>query len=184
MLPENKITKLFDYFRKNNSKNKGKLTQEQVDSINAILEVFYIYDTDVHKLAYILATTKWESAHTILPIEEYKWYNRWYAKINPKTGKRYYGRGFVQLTHYNNYLRFSNLLKLDLVYHPEKVLETKTAAIILVRGMLEGLFTGVSLKKYINNNPTNYFSARKTVNGLDKAENIRIIALEILNIIK
>lgn len=54
-----------------------------------------------------------------------------YGKIDPKTGKRYYGRGIIQLTWRQHYIDYGNALGIDLFNHPEKALEPDVAAKIL-----------------------------------------------------
>ena len=50
----------------------GALHQGQVDGCNAILDAWEARPafTDLRWLAYMLATAKWETAHTMQPIEE------------------------------------------------------------------------------------------------------------------
>jgi len=79
-------------------------------------------DTDLSQIAefaYMLATTKHETAHTFRAIEEYgKGSGRSYGKeitvTDPKTKKtyknKYYGRGYVQLTWGYNYQRIDQKL--------------------------------------------------------------------------
>lgn len=174
---------IYDYVRNNNVKNKGKLTQSQVDSIDAILHNWKIYgDGDDNKLAYIFATIKWETAHTFLPIEEYNWIGRIYAKLIK--GHRYYGRGFVQLTWDYNYSRIGKILGIDLLNNPELALNTDIAAEIAVRGMVLGLFTGKKLSNFINKKETDFIGARRIINGIDKANEIAKLARTILLYLK
>ena len=50
----------------------GTLSQYQVDGMNAILDEWERRKlTDLRWLAYMLATVKWETAHTMQPIAEY-----------------------------------------------------------------------------------------------------------------
>lgn len=78
----------------------------------------------------------------------------------------------MQLTWERNYAKMSQFLGVDLVKHPDLALEPKYAAKILVYGMLKGLFTRKPLAQYINANQVDFYNARKTVNGLDRAERI------------
>lgn len=73
----------------------------------------------IAEFAYMLATTKHETANTFRPIEEYgkgagKSYGKEVAVINPSTKKevqnKYYGRGYVQLTWGYNYQRLDHYL--------------------------------------------------------------------------
>lgn len=175
--------KIFDYIRDNNSKGKGTLSQAQVDSINAILEAWNKYgDGDIYKLAYIFATVKWETAHTFLPIEEYNWIGRVYAKLI--NNHRYYGRGYCMITWEANYKKLGALIGVDLVNKPELALEPKIAAQILVQGMMKGAFTGKKLSDYINQGTNGFTNARKIINGTDKAETVAKLAITILYYLK
>ena len=82
--------------------------------------------TDRYKIAYILATFKWETAHTFKPIDEYGsdvYFENKYGYLT-KVGRRlgntivgdgakYHGRGYVQLTGRFNYQNASNHYGVD-----------------------------------------------------------------------
>lgn len=146
----------------------GSLSDEQKESIRLIVQSFDKYgDKDLNKLIYILATAEHESS--LVSKEEHRTYSArqeayWY------TG--YYGRGFVQLTHKKNYLKMSEFLGVDLVTYPSLALAPNNAAKILVYGMMEGRFTRKPLGKYINAEKVDFFNARRTVNGIDRAKRI------------
>ena len=153
------------------------LQPSQVDGMNAILDGWEAkYATgDDRWLAYALATTYHETDQHMQPIQEYgKGRGRPYGKPDPKTGQAYYGRGFVQLTWERNYKTMSDLLNVDFVDHPELALELDNATNILFLGMIKGLFTGKSLADFFSKTKEDWASARKIINGLDKA---RAIAL-------
>lgn len=147
----------------------GMLSQQQVDSTNAILEACSKHlITDVHQIAYVLATAYHESR--LKPISEIgKGAGHSYGIANAITHQIYYGRGFVQLTWLTNYKQFGKLLRVDLVNHPELALQTDYAAEILVLGMTMGLFTGLSLNRFFTPTSQDPINARKIVNGLDCA---------------
>lgn len=153
----------------------GEPSPLQADSIRQIAKAWRTYgDGQIEKLAYILATTRHESRFT--PIEEYRATpTQWtiYNRQNAYWDTGYYGRGFVQLTHQDNYSKMSDLVGVDLVKYPEKALEPTNAAKILVAGMMAGSFTRRPLDEFINNNTTDYYNARKVVNGLDRADLIK-----------
>jgi len=123
------------------------------------------------RLAYILATVQHETAGTFLPIEEYgKGRGRAYGAL--VLGNVYYGRGYVQLTWLQNYKVMTEKLGIDLVAYPEKALEKEIALKIMFIGMDEGLFTGKKLSQYFNEVCEDPISARKIINGKDKAKQI------------
>ena len=75
------------------------------------------------------------------PVIESYWlkpaaWTRWadgtrYGKADPVTGHRYIGRGLIQLTWRGNYEKYGRLLGVDLLNHPERALEPRTAARVL-----------------------------------------------------
>jgi hypothetical protein len=88
-----------------------------------------------------------------------------YASVDPATGKRYYGRGFIQLTTRDNYEKTGAKLGLPLVDDPDKVLDPRIAGEILVRGMLEGWYGNHRpLSYYINGAKADWLGARNNVN--------------------
>jgi len=164
----------------------GRLTQSQVDGIQAILKATTDAGiTDDRKTAYILATVFHETAKTMQPIAEFgKGAGHDYGKklkMGGGPGKRipyttpdelYYGRGYVQLTWYENYEIMGKLLHIDLLNDPDLALQPAIAAAILIKGMTKGSFTGVGLDKYFTNDSTDWVNARKIINGLDMAKTI------------
>lgn len=155
----------------------GKLTQQQVDGQEAILGEWEYQSamTDLRWLAYMLATTKHETASTMWPIEEYgKGSGKEYGQPDPQTGQRYYGRGFVQLTWKNNYAAATGKLGLtggdDLVRYPDRALDPQIASDIMFKGMAEGWFRSDSkgrqtLERYFNASVDDSYTAREIING-------------------
>ena len=113
-----------------------------------------------------------------------------YLNMNPYTEEYYYGRGYIQLTHYGNYERVSKLLKTKKVdggmiyikgtdckpgreYHtrnltsiPDIAMHPVVAAEIAIRGMYHGWFTGISLKGMTRSKSIlDYAETRKIVNS-------------------
>jgi hypothetical protein len=150
----------------------GQLSQQQVDGQNYLLDFFEtLIIADLRFHAYELATTKHETASTMLPIEEYgKGEGKEYGQPHPETGQTYYGRGDVQLTWYDNYLYAEKQLGLtgenSLVEFPDNALDPKVAAVIMDRGMKEGWFRkGHSLGIYFNETVDDPYNAREIING-------------------
>lgn len=160
-----------------------KLSAAQVVSVEAIFDQWEYYGlTDIRWLAYMLGTAYWETARTMLPIREYgKGKGRKYGVKHPKTGQIYYGRGFVQLTWYDNYLKMGKLLGIaDLVTNPDRALEPAIATEIMFEGMTTGKsfagdFTGKHLGLYFNTKANDPVGARRIINGNDKAKEIAAI---------
>ncbi len=157
----------------------GSLKQSQVDGINAILDVWEknYSDKDDRWLAYMLATAHHETDRRMQPIEEYgKGKGRAYGsrlKMNRTpyndVNGIFYGRGFVQLTWYENYDKAGKKLGIDLLNDPSKALDLSVAAQIMFLGMMEGWFTGKKLSDYFNSNTEDWVNARRIINGTDKA---------------
>lgn len=165
---------------------KGSISAKQFQGIEAILNEYNrLCVNDLRKLAYILATVYHETAKTFQPIEEYgKGRNYDYGKKlkmsrQPYTtpDKLYYGRGFVQLTWYENYKNMGRILGLPLLEQPELLLTMDVSVKVLFEGMLKGKstfgdFTGKSLENYFTASITDPVNARKIINGLDEAQTI------------
>ena len=146
-------------------------------------------DTDRRKLAYCLATFKWETAHTMQPIDERggdAYFNRRYGPQtsvgkmlgNTKAGDGalYHGRGYVQITGRNNYAKAKKLTGVDLISEPNRAKEQELAYQIAIQGMMDGWFTGKKLSNYFIGDNADYLNARRIINGQDQAEKIADIA--------
>lgn len=120
-----------------------------------------------NQAAYVLATATWETAHTMEPVRE----AYWLSEVWRRTNLRYYpwyGRGFVQLTWERNYRYAGEQLGRDLTSDADAVMEPEVSAEILVKGMLDGWFTGKKLSDYVTLNRSDFRGARRIVNGMDK----------------
>jgi predicted chitinase len=157
-----------------------KPTKYHLRGINAIIDysVNVADITDWRKIAYILATAYHETARTFEAIDEFgKGKGKPYGQKIKQSKRRYlvpdklyFGRGLVQLTWYENYERFGKFLGIDLLNNPELCLNLNVSVKILVEGMQRGMFTGVGLDKYFNDERCDYVNARKIINGMDRAE--------------
>ncbi|WP_395449971.1 glycoside hydrolase family 19 protein [Aminobacter sp. UC22_36] len=84
-------------------------------------------------------------------------------------GKRFMGRGFVQITGRRNYADWGRRLGLDLLNAPQLAEKPEIAARIIVEGMKLGTFTGNKLADHITLQASDFTSARRIVNGRDQA---------------
>jgi putative chitinase len=152
----------------------GKLTAKQVDGIEFLLSV--TEGLSLPHRAYLLATVFHETAATMQPIFE-RGHKAYFDKYEPGTrigrdlgntrpgdGFLFRGRGYVQITGRDNYRKASERLRVDLVAFPDEALKPEIAAKILVRGCLEGWFTGATLADF-----DSYADMRRVVNGRDRA---------------
>ena len=175
----------------------GSLSQSQVDGFNVIFEAWSkVGNRDIRHLAYILATAKHETGGTMQPVKETtsgRNPNPSDAKVKEiltkawKAGKLpwvksdywssgWFGRGFVQLTWRDNYVKAGEKLGIDLVSDPSKAMMPEVSALILIRGMQEGWFTGMKLS-----DAGDFLQARRIVNGTDKAGQIATYANSFLS---
>jgi hypothetical protein len=166
----------------------GKLTQQQVDGQNGILDAWEKYvpeHVDLRYLAYMLATTLHETASTMWPIAENgKGAGMEYGKPAGPYNQIYYGRGDVQLTWWDNYKRADAEMNkqfnagwvgdksceknADLQLRPEY------AAPTMYLGMTQGWFRSSggspeTLSRYFNDTKDDAYGAREIING-DKSK--------------
>lgn len=155
----------------------GSLSQEQVDGQNALLEYWEreALSEDLRHFAYILATTKHETASTMLPITEYgKGAGKDYGVTDLETGQVYYGRGYVQLTWRENYRNADKKLGYtgaqSMEWCADNALIPAVAARVIGRGMWEGWFRDdaegrQTLRRYFDIDSDDPYGARDIVNG-------------------
>lgn len=192
------INRVTFYEKLRTTKLFSSLTQKQVNSIDAVLNYWEQTGyTDLRWLAYIFGTMKHETAHTMLPIEEYgKGKGRPYGTmvkhsgvVYSKPNKLFYGRGYIQLTWYENYELMGRLIGADLLNAPELALQPDIATKIMFEGMTKGSssfgdFTGKCLEQYFNKTTEDWKNARRIINGLDRATEIGTIAQKFLTCLK
>lgn len=189
-----------DYFFEQYNKHFDKLTNAQKDALEVIftgieeyIEADSSYICTLPKIAYMLATAKHETGHTFEPITEkggISYFNRYdpiladterrravakaNGNINKGDGFKYRGRGYVQLTWYNNYKKAGSYLGKDLVNNPELALDQKDATKIMIYGMETGMFTGKKMSGYISDSKKDYLNARRIINGMGDEHNFKV----------
>ena len=91
-------------------------------------------------------------------------------------GQVYYGRGYVQLTWEENYIKGEQILadkysvECPMHQYAHRMLEHEPAALVLFDGSIDGWFCGVGLPDYFNATTDDPINARRVINGTDKAE--------------
>lgn len=146
-----------------------------------------------NQAAYVLSTAYHESAHTMKPVRETlastdakakeRLTKAWKAGKLPGVksdywSSGYFGRGYVQITHIDNYRKAGDRLGIGsaFVANPSFVMEPRHAVLILVRGMKEGWFRGgKKLSDFITLMDSDFIDARDIING-DKKKNGALIA--------
>lgn len=170
----------------------GKLSESQVSAINNIVSAM---DADKSisypQGAYILATIWHETATTMQPIAEYgkgqgrpygtwqrnskgelyayKNWNRNTVYLQSEYPHLYYGRGETQNTWYDNYEKLSKVFNVDFLSNPDLLLTQEWSTPVTIHSMKVGLYTGKKLSDYLNQSNKDYVSARRIINGMDKA---------------
>lgn len=169
---------------------KMRLTKAQGTAVALILSECYIQGVnDPRQVAYVLATVHHEcrfksikEIRAAVGTPVYKMQQKYWP-----TG--FYGRGFSQLTWRKNYQKFSPVIGKDLVSDPDLVLNPEVGAKILVYGMKHGTFvsngltSNTNLANYFNDQRTDWFNARRIVNGVFRAEMVAEAAKKILPLI-
>lgn len=149
----------------------GSLSQRQVDGLNAILDAIERHTVrEQHHAANVLAEVHHETGGEMLGIKEtvlasHKDKNPSDATVKsrleaawakgqlpwvktPYWRDGWFGRGPIQITHYDNYAKFEKRLGIPLTKQPGLALDPVHGSDIAVVGMAEGLFTGRKLSDY------------------------------------
>lgn len=156
------------------------LSQPQVDRMEAILTRLDAKRIMLEQAAYILGTAYHESDR-FRTMEEYASGAAYEGRktlgnTEPGDGRRFKGRGFVQITGRRNYTDWAKRLGVDLVGNPALAARLDHAVTILIDGMMLGTFTGKKLPDYVAGTKKDYVGARRVVNGTDRAAMIAIYA--------
>jgi hypothetical protein len=100
----------------------------------------------------------------------------------------YFGRGYVQLTWWSNYVKAGVSLGrgLDLLFDPELVKDAAVAYALMSYGMRtgSGFANGKMFAHYLSGQRTDYEGARAMVNGNDHAADIAALAIEFENVLR
>ncbi len=161
----------------------SRLSQSQVDGINAKITAFKQAKFPLSWAAYAMATSYHETGKRMQPVKEGLGVSEEYRRKNFRYYP-YYGRGDVQLTWKENYERADRELGLQgkLLENLDLALDPDISAKILVEGMKEGWFSkGRTLAKQLPNNEgtiEEFTDARRMINLMDKATSIAGYAMK------
>lgn len=170
----------------------GKLTGPQVAGLKAMLDKWEAEtpNADDRWLAYMLGTAHHETGRTMQPVREtfatsdesaiarlnaafakgvLTWVSKPYWQKDAD-GKSWLGRGYVQITHKANYQKLKGVTGIDLTGDPTKAMEVPVALDIMFKGMAKGSFTSKKLGDYFSGGKEDWRSARKIINGLERAD--------------
>ncbi|MEA9390201.1 hypothetical protein SJI19_06500 [Acerihabitans sp. TG2] len=176
------------------------------------LNDFYYRSTEfkpnLYKIAYMLATARHETYHYTSSeffsekpeIGDKNYFNMYdpiladtpkkrknainYGNTAQGDGFKYRGRGCVHLTWKNNYKKASDKFGINFVEKPELAGDLTHSVPIMVWGMENGIFTGKSLKDYINESKVDYTTARYIINGKDNSALIASYATKLQAILE
>ena len=171
------------------------LTEQNVFGMEKHLAYAEKNEVSILKLPYILATSWWETGQTMTPVLEANWVNN--AEAWRKRNLRYYpyyGRGLIQVTWLDNYIKVAEMLGLSktfFVADPAALLKWEYALPALFEGMEQGIYTGKKLDTYIDGEDESdaedlkeFIAARRIVNGTDKAAAIGKLSINFEHALK
>lgn len=159
----------------------GKISTVQFSRLQILLkELLATPGILIPQAGYILATAHWETDR-FNAMEEYASGAAYEGRADlgntqKGDGVRFKGRGFPGLTGRRNYEWGTRVSGQDLLSNPSLASDPEVSARLIIDGMLTGHFTGKGLGYYIHDDKADLFNARRTVNGLDRAEQIQDIA--------
>ncbi len=138
--------------------------------------------THPRRIAYLLATAEQGSGFGARMVQT--------SAVDAQLAEdqRFCGRGFVYVSGRAQYAAWSQRLGLpdcivddtrlpNLVADPDAMARPSIAARTLVRGMRDGLFTGAALGYYVNAKKTDYYNARRVIDGTSHAREVAASAV-------
>lgn len=183
MRPEINRPVFFDIVRR--SLFGGRLSASQIEGMQATLDYWEWRHAakPLPFLAYIFATDKRESDHTMQPVEEGSTRLKGAALRKWQKALRYYpwyGRGKPQTTWKRNYQTLDRLYNIGCVQNPSVLLDLKVSTKVMVEGMLAGIWTSRKLEDYWDGETFDFIGARRIINGTDEAQLIAGYAQQFL----
>lgn len=171
------------------------LSTRQVEGMEALLNTGMELNLPTHHMANILANVYRETGGGMYPIKEtvypsHKDQNPSDATVIKRLDTAFakgqltwvktpywrdgaFGRGQIQITHWDNYKKLGDMIGVDLRSNPSLALQPRVSAAIAIIGMSTGAFTGKKLSDYVfprdlDNPPKT--NSRRIVNGEDGSD--------------
>ncbi|MFS8052067.1 hypothetical protein QD357_04495 [Rhizobium sp. BR 317] len=180
---------------------RGRLSQNQANGMEAILDAWEESLCDVRWLSYMLATAYHETDNTMCAVVENlnysaaglkvtfpKYFTAAQAVIYARQPQRIANRAYASRMGNGDEASgdgwryrgrglvqitgYDNYAKYSLSEEPDKALDPAKAVEILFDGMINGRFTGKKLADHFNATVTDWTGARKIINGSDRATDI------------
>ena len=156
---------------------RAKRTANQQASVAALVRAAEAQKLTKPQIAYVLATAEHESDR-FATLEEYSSGTQYEGRKDlgnsqPGDGKRYKGRGYVQLTGRNNYRAYAERSGIRILDLPYVLMNWASLSVyVIIDGMTRGAYTGHRLDEFVNATRQDFRNARRVVNGLDQADKI------------
>jgi predicted chitinase len=160
----------FPFYRK-----KGAANREQ--SVAALIAATRERELTNEQIAYVLATAEHESANFNF-LEEIAAGTAYEGRedlgnLYEGDGPLFKGRGYVQLTGRTNYEKYAKKTGIELVTLPIILMNWPALSVyVIIDGMMNGVYTGKRLDRYVNSDGVDFINARRVVNGVDCADAI------------
>ncbi|TWB19529.1 putative chitinase [Rhizobium sp. ERR 1071] len=179
----------------------GRLSTNQVNGMEAIIDAWQAKPFDTRWLAYMLATVFHEADNTMCPISENlnysasglratfpKYFTAYQAVAYARQPQRIANRAYANRMGNGNEASgdgwkyrgrglvqitgHDNYAKYGIGDNPDQALDPTKAVEILFDGMTNGRFTGKKLSDFFNATVTDWLGARQIINGTDRAADI------------
>jgi putative chitinase len=171
----------------------GRLAAKQVSGMEAKLKAFKKAGLPLSHAAYAMATSYHETAKKMQPVREGLSLSDAWRKKNLRYYP-WYGRGDVQLTWEENYIKADKKLGLggSLISNLDLALDPDISAEIMTKGMIEGWFSGDKRGRHtmVRHMPnaegsfSQFKNSRRIINIMDKAELIAGYAINFQSALK
>ncbi|GAC1040837.1 hypothetical protein [Rhizobium sp. No.120] len=191
----------------------GRLSTNQVNGTEAIIDAWQAKPFDTRWLAYMLATVFHEADNTMCAISENlnysasglratfpKYFTAYQAVAYARQPQRIANRAYANRMGNGNEASGDgwkyrgrglvqitgrdNYAKYAIADDPDKALDPVKTVEILFDGMTNGRFTGKKLSDFFNDTKTDWLGARQIINGTDRAADIAGYAKKFLTAIE